>query len=182
MKTKSGKEILVIPPKPLYKWARNFKRIQDRFYKEPVKLRRILQIEDFIKLNYFRKVYHFDEVILDLELPHEWFCDSLQDADLILITDQKFSRFPCSGIIEKIQQLSCIVPNIYLCLNRHYLNIDNKKIDIDLPDDFQQSITIWLQNKLKDHVIVDMSRDYLDKGQSFTWSCPDRHYFIKRII
>jgi len=180
MKTKSGKDILVIQPKSLYKWAKNFKRIQDRFYKEPVKLRRILQIEDFVKLNGYKKIFYFDEVIIDLEISKDFFVTDIKNADLILITDQKFSRFPCSGIIDKIKDL-CAITDIYICLNRHYINITNEKINLNLPDDFQEAITSWLKQSLPEHIVVDISRNYIDLGKSFTWSCPDRHYFIKRI-
>lgn len=182
MKTKSGKEISIVGPRPLYKWARNFKRIQDRFYPEPVKLRRIKQIEDFITLNGYKKIFHIDEVILDLNITNDRFVNELTFADLILVTDQKFSRYPLSGIIEKICDLTSSVPDAYICLNRHYLNIDNQRVDIDLPQDYQQAITAWLSSSLPDHVVIDMSRNYLDVGKSFTWSCPDRHYFIRRII
>ena len=182
MKTKSGKEISIVGPRPLYKWARNFKRIQDRFYPEPVKLRRIKQIEDFIILNGYRKVYHIDEVILDLDIPNDWFVDNIQAADLILVTDQKFSRYPLTGIVEKIRDLTSNVPDAYICLNRHYLNIDNQHVNMDLPQDYLQAITSWLSSSLDDHVVVDMSRNYVDVGKSFTWVCPDRHYYIRRII
>jgi len=182
MQTKSGKEISVVGPRPLYKWARNFKRIQDRFYLESVKLRRIKQIEDFIILNGYKKIFHIDEVILDLNIPNDRFVYELSTADLILVTDQKFSRYPLSGIIEKICDLTSTVPDAYICLNRHYLNIDNQRVEMDLPQDYQQAITAWLSSSLPDHVVVDMSRNYLDIGRSFTWVCPDRHYYIRRIF
>ena len=182
MKTKSGKEISVVGPRHLYKWARNFKRIQDRFFLDSVKVRRIKQIEDFVILNGYRKIYHMDEVILDISIPNDWMVDKLSDADLVLITDQKFSRYPLCGILEKIKDLTSKIPNAYICLNRHYLNIDNQRVEMDLPQDYQQAITAWLSSSLPDHVVVDISRNYLDVGRSFTWVCPDRHYYIRRII
>lgn len=173
------KNIEVIPSKNLYKWAKNFKCIQDRFYDNKFKLRRLKQIEDFIKLNGYKNVYHIEEVRLDLEIP---VAADLTNADLILVTDQGYSRYPLTGIIEKINKLLLLCPNLYLCLNRHYLNIDNKKLSYAVPEDYQQAITFWLQTELKDNaMVVDISRDYIDYGKSFTWSCPDRHYYIRKL-
>ena len=100
MKTLSGKKIKVVKTESLYKWAKNFKRIQERFYEEPIKLKRIKNIEDFITLNNYRKVYFIGEVELDLDINKDWFAEDITDCDLILITDQKFSRLPCDAIIE----------------------------------------------------------------------------------
>jgi len=176
-----NKKIKVVEPFALYKWAKNFKRIQDRFYNNQYKLRRIQQIEDFITLNNFNKIYHIEETWLDLELPATMFTDSANDADLILVTHQGYSRYPCEGIIEQIKKWTDQCPKLYLCLNRHYININNRKIDLTLPSDFQKAITSWLQQSLSNHHIVDLSRNYIDYGQNFTWSLPDRHYFIEKI-
>jgi len=172
------KQIEVIPSSNLYKWAKNFKRVQDRFFDNQYKIRRLQQIEDFIYLNNFNKVYHEYEVDLELEMST---VESKSDADLILITHQGYSRYPLSGIIEKVSQWLEECPNLYLCLNRHYLNIDNKKVDIDLPDSFLPAITSWLTQSLPNAVVVDISRNYVDRGSHFTWVCPDRHYYIKKI-
>ena len=72
MKTLSGKKIKVVKTESLYKWAKNFKRIQERFYEEPIKLKRIKNIEDFITLNNYRKVYFIGEVELDLDINKDW--------------------------------------------------------------------------------------------------------------
>lgn len=175
-----SKKLKVVEPFPLYKWAKNFKRIQDRFYDNQYKLRRIQQIEDFITLNNFNKVHHIEEVRIDLELSPNIYTDNINDSDLILVTHQGYSRYPCIGIVEQIREWLKSCPKLYICLNRHYLNIDNSKIDMDLPDDFLQAITFWLQKSLKDCVVIDMSRNYLDYGQNFTWSLPDRHYYIAK--
>ena len=175
-----SKKLKVVEPFPLYKWAKNFKRIQDRVYDNQYKLRRIQQIEDFITLNNFKKVHHIEEVRIDLELSPNIYTDNINDSDLILVTHQGYSRYPCIGIVEQIREWLKSCPKLYICLNRHYLNIDNSKIDMDLPDDFLQAITFWLQKSLKDCVVIDMSRNYLDYGQNFTWSLPDRHYYIAK--
>ena len=174
------KSIKVVEPFALYKWAKNFKRIQDRFYGNKFKLRRIQQVEDFITLNNIKKVYHIDEVRLDLDLPTNTFTNTVEEADLILVTAQGYSRFPCIGIIEQIYKWLEKCNKLYLCLNRHYLNIDNQKIDLALPDEFQKAITSWLQQSLKDCTVIDLSKNYLDYGENFTWSLPDRHFYIEK--
>ena len=173
------KNIKVVQPFALYKWAKNFKRIQDRFYNNQYKLRQIQQIEDFIHLNNFKKVYHINEVFLDFDIEKNIFTDHIDTSDLILVTHQGYSRYPCDGIIEQIEQWLGHCSKIYLCLNRHYMNIDNQSINLDLPEDFQQSITAWLQQSLPKHTVIDLSRNYIDFGQNFTWSLPDRHFYIE---
>jgi len=173
------KTIKIVEPFALYKWAKNFKRIQDKFYNKKYKLRRIQQIEDFITLNNFNKVYHIEETWLDFELSSDIFVSTIKDADLILVTHQGYSRYPCKGIIEQIQKWTAQCSKLYLCLNRHYLNIDNQKIDLTLPTDFQKAISSWLQQSLPNHVVIDLSRNYIDRGENFTWSLPDRHFYIE---
>lgn len=177
MKTRHSKKINVVQPHALYKWAKNFKRIQDKFYDKQYKLRRIQQVEDFLNLNSYKHIHHIEEVYLDLNVKGN-FVDKAKDSDIILVTHQGYSRLPCTGIIEQIEKWTSQCSDLYLCLNRHYLNIDNARIDMKLPEDFPTAITYWLKNTLKNHTVVDLSRDYVDYGQNFTWSLPDRHYFI----
>ena len=172
-----AKEIQVVQPFASYKWAKNFKRIQERFFDNKYKLRRIKQIEDFIKLNNFTKVFHDEEVILDLDYGIAQPVRDLNQCDLILVTHQGYSRYPLQGIIEQIHKWLSLCDNLYLCLNRHYINIDNQTVDLDLPKDFLPAITSWLQQSLS-YKVIDMSVDYLDKVEHFTWVVPDRHYFI----
>lgn len=175
---KNTKTIEVVPVGNIYKWAKNWKRIQDRYFDNQYKLRRLQQIEDFVKLNGFTSVYHEEEVLLDLDIPT---VDNISDSDIVLVTHQGYSRYPLTGIVEQIQNWLSQSGHLYLCLNRHYINIDNKRLAYDIPADFQVAITYWLQTELKNAVVVDMSRDYLDLGKHFTWSCPDRHYYIRLI-
>ena len=172
-----AKEIQVVQPFASYKWAKNFKRIQERFFDNKYKLRRIKQIEDFIKLNNFTKVFHDEEVILDLDYGIAQPVRDLNQCDLILVTHQGYSRYPLQGIIEQIHKWLSLCDNLYLCLNSHYINIYNQTVDLDLPKDFLPAITSWLQQSLS-YKVIDMSVDYLDKGEHFTWVVPDRHYFI----
>ena len=172
------KNIEIVESRNAYKWAKNFKRIQDRFYENQYKLRRLQQIEDFVKLNGFSKVYHIEEVLLDLDIET---VDNISKSDLILITHQGYGRYPLTGIIEQIQNWLNECDHLYFCLNRHYVNINNQKLNYIVPENFQQAITYWLQRELEDCVVVDMSRNYIDLGRHFTWSCPDRHFYIRKI-
>ncbi len=83
------KTIKFVEPFSLYKWAKNFARIQNRFYANQYKLRRIQQIEDFINLNNFQKVHHIEEVRIDLELPKTLFTSDINVADFVLHGDRK---------------------------------------------------------------------------------------------
>ena len=172
------KKIEVIQPGDAYKWAKSFKRIQDRFYEKQYKLRRLQQIEDFVRLNNFSRVFHIEEVILDLCINT---VDDITQSDLILVTHQGYGRYPLNGLISKIKSWLLNCDHLYLCLNRHYININNQKLPYDVPVDFLQAITYWLQKELATCVVVDLSRDYIDTGHTFTWSCPDRHFYIRKI-
>ena len=155
--------IIVQESKNLYKWARVFNRLQRNFFTEEIKLRREKQIEDFVLLN------EFDKITL------------VTDTDVfVIITDQKFRRYPCPYMIEKINWYLERCKCLYLCLNRHYVNIDNSYHDYTLDSNFNLAITQWLKKSLGNSSVIDLSIDYLDCGHAFTWAIPDRHYFIKR--
>lgn len=174
---KINKTITVVKNQNLYNWVKNWKRIQENYWGGNYKIRRLQQIEDFVKLNNYKKVFHAEEVLLDLDIP---LVDTLEQAELILVTHQGYSRYPLNGIIEQCNRW-LDHGDLYLCLNRHYLNINNKPLDILVDDDYQVAITQWLNEKLDNCIVVDLSRYYVDDGNYFTWACPDRHYFIKRI-
>ena len=107
--------------------------------------------------------------------------ESAADADLVVITDQKFSRLPCPALIDQIQKLLDECPRMFLCLNRHYINIDNSFIDASLSDHYPLAITQWLKKNMQQANVLDLSLDYLDCGDWFTWVVPDRMYFIERV-
>jgi len=171
--------IVVQESKNLYKWAKTFNRLQRNFFTEEPKLRREKQIEDFILLNEFKKI----KFVRDTDV-----LDSVQnlavlssvESDLVVITDQKFSRYPCPIIIEKINWYLERCTCLYLCLNRHYINIDDSYHDFNLDSNFNLAITQWLKKSLGSADVLDLSIDYIDYGHAFTWAIPDRHYFIKR--
>jgi len=179
--SKANKQILVEEPRALYKWSRIFNRLQRNFFVEnDIKLRREKQIEDFIVLNGFDRVCFKTDTDLFKEFKVKRVCHS-SEADLVVITDQKFSRFPCPVIIQRIKQQLEKCPNLYLCLNRHYINIDNSYHDQTLDPKFTVAITQWLKKNLAGYDVIDLSLDYVDYGKHFTWAVPDRHYFIRKI-
>jgi hypothetical protein len=177
---KTNKQIIVETPRGLYKWSRIFNRLQRNFFDEPVQLRREKQIEDFIVLNGFKKVRFKTDTDLFLDFTQAERCKHSRDADITVITDQKFSRYPCPVIIKKILEQLDKCPNLYLCLNRHYINLDNSYHDTELDNNFCIAITQWLKKAMPDIEIVDLSLNYVDYGHSFTWAVPDRHYFIRK--
>lgn len=168
--------IVVRSPEPLYKWSKGFNRIQRNFFVEPVKLRREKQIEDFIVLNDFRYPFFITDTDVFKSFPRS--SDLVENADIVVITDQKFSRCPCLEIINRIQALLQLCSNVYLCLNKHYINIDNAYHDPALHENFNVAIGQWLKKQLPSTNILDMSLDFVDYGQSFTWAIPDRHFYI----
>ena len=171
----------VVSPYNLYKWNRHYFRLQSNFFLDEFKLVREKQIEDFVYLNSFERVH----VIQDTDIFKAGFAatqvDSPQLADLVIVTDQKFSRYPCPELINQIDQLLSHCPKLYLCLNRHYLNIDNSYHDSTLDDNWQRAITQWLKRSLPDCTVVDMSFVWDDRGDYLSWSVPDRHYYIQRL-
>jgi hypothetical protein len=175
-----NRSLIVEPPRGLYHWARIFNRLQRNFFVEPVELRREKQIKDFIKLNgYTRVKFKIDtDVFNDIDVTR---CDKSSQAELVVITDQKFSRYPCSVLIQQIKNQLDRCSQLYLCLNRHYINLDNSYHDITLDEDFNLAISQWVKTQLFEYDVVDLSLDYLDHGDAFTWVIPDRHFFIRKL-
>jgi len=170
--------VKVVKFENLYKWAKIWGSVQKKYYPYDVVLRREKQIEDFVLLNGYDKVYVEKDTDI---LKNLGTTSDLSQADLVVITDQKFSRMPCSGIVEKINLILDKCPNLLLCLNRHYINIDNSYCDPTAHQNFNLAITQWLKNSLTDCRLLDLSLDYVDRGDWFTWVIPDRIYFIHRI-
>jgi hypothetical protein len=171
--------VTVTDPVNLYKWAKIWGRVQKRYYPYDVYLRRERQIEDFVALNGFCRVFveKDTDVLKDLGTSNE-----ISQSDLVVITDQKFSRAPCDGIIERILTILDQCPCLLLCLNRHYINIDNTFHDSVLDPNLNLAITQWLKKNLLSCQVLDLSLDYLDRGDWFTWVIPDRIYYIQKHI
>ena len=70
-------------------------------------------------------------------------------------------------------------PKMFLCLNRHYLNITGTEIDPNLPDDYENAIQVWLERSL-DMSIKNYSEKFIDDGQYFTWVIPDQKFYIEK--
>ena len=174
------RQVVVRPTTGLYKWSSIFNHLQRNFFVEPTKLRREKQIEDFVLLNEYQQVYFITDTDVLQNIRH-LSCDNITQADLVVLTDQRYSRYPCPAILEQINNLLQQVPALYICLNRHYINIDNSYHDHDLDKNFCLAITQWLRRGL-DHSVVDLSLNYTDYGQSFSWALPDRHYLITRAV
>lgn len=179
--SKLDRPVEVINPFDLYGWNRHYFKLQSNFFVEKFKLLREKQIEDFVYLNGFDRVH----IIKDTDIFNSGFCatyvDAPAEADLVIVTDQRFSRYPCPEIINQIERLLDQCGNLYLCLNRHYLNIDNSYHDSTLDDNWQRAITQWLKRSLPKCSVIDMSFDWDDRGDYLSWSVPDRHYYIQRL-
>jgi hypothetical protein len=176
-----NRPMIVESSRGLYHWARIFNRLQRNFFVEPVQLRREKQIEDFIRLNGYTRVKFKTDTDVFKDLVDVVICNQSHQAELVVITDQKFSRYPCPVLIEQIKNQLDNCSHLYLCLNRHYINIDNSYHDITLDKNFNQAISQWLKKQLPKYDIVDLSLDYVDYGTAFTWAIPDRHFFIRKL-
>ena len=171
------KKINIVKSNNLYKWNKNWKNIQEKYWDNEYKLRRVQDLEDFIFLNNYKNVFHVEEVYLNLDIP---VTENIENSDLVLVTHQGYSRYPLDGIIEQCYKWLDYA-DLYLCLNRHYLNINNCRDYTEFDSNFLIGITEWLSKNLPDCVVVDMSKNYIDDGSYFTWVIPDRQYFIKKI-
>ena len=170
------KTVELIEPRTLYKWAKFWGRVQKSYYGEDVYLRREKQIEDFVSLNEFKNLYVEKDTDILKQLES---VEHPSQADLVIITDQKFSRLPCTALIERLSTLLHQCPCLFVCLNRHYINIDNSYIDPTLSDHFPLAVTQWLKKNLPNASVLDMSLDVVDDGNWFTWVVPDRMYYIE---
>lgn len=179
--TKLDRPVKVVSHYNLYKWNRRYFKLQSNFFVDKFKLLREKQIEDFVYLNSFERVH----VIQDTDIFKLGFSaqqvEIPQLADLVIVTDQRFSRYPCVELIRQIKNLLAHCPKLYLCLNRHYLNIDNSYHDSTLDDNWQRAITQWLKRNLSSCTVVDMSFDWDDRGDYLSWSVPDRQYYIQQL-
>lgn len=176
-----NRKLITEPPRGLYHWARIFNRLQRNFFQDDLELRREKQVIDFLILNGYQKVYILKDTDLFQNLNGLEEVKNLDAAEIVVITDQNFSRNPCPEIINQIKNILQKQKHLYLCLNRHYVNIDNSYHDTLLDNEFTLAITQWLKKELQYAQVIDLSLDYIDRGRSFTWVIPDRHYFIKQL-
>jgi hypothetical protein len=171
--------IIIEPTKPLYKWAKVYGGLQKKFFNEPIGYRREKQIESFIYLNEFVSV----EFMTDTDVLHQAkqiYSNKLIPPELLVVTDQKFSRYPCHVIVEKIKEFLLTYPALYICLNRCYINIDNSFNDPTLSSNYTLAISQWLKKSLNEFSVLDLGLDVNEEGLTFTWVIPDRHFYITK--
>lgn len=166
----------VIDHTNLYKWHKHWGRLQEKFFDQPYKLQEQVKIEDFVSKNNFKNVYVVKDNYIDFNFVTT---NDINNADLILVTDQKFSRYTCEDIINKLNAFLDICPNLFVCLNRHYLNITGTETDKNLPDDYQEAIECWLKKELP-YTIENYSEKFTDDGKYYTWVIPDQKFYIKK--
>lgn len=173
----SSLNLEVVSPENLYRWNRNWFKMQQSFFEEDFVLMREKQIIDFAVLNGHSKVKIIkDTDIFKQELPFEVVNEG---HTLTIVTDQRISRLPCHALIDYIKDITQRT-DAYICLNRHYINIDNTFCDPTLNENYEIALGEWLRKYL-DNTVIDLSLQWPDRGDYFTWSVPDRHFFIPRV-
>lgn len=158
-------------------------RAQFRYFKEDCKLGREKNIEDYILNNARRVHFYKDNPVFNafLEQHPEIQVVPIEQAELLVITHQGFSRLDTSVIVNKLKELLTQVPKIYLCLNKHYINYNDATVlDNTLPDDYNYAITTWLQKSLPNTIVNNISINFNETGADFTWVIPPCEILICR--
>jgi hypothetical protein len=152
----------------------NWKRLQLRYFQEDTKIRREKNIEDYIINNGVKKIHLIrDNTVLDNFLSSQRVeLVTADQADLIVITDQRFSRLSVKNMIKQLNVLLEFCPRIYFCLNRYYLNANESFVDVSLPEEFDSAIVQWLTNNLNDTIVLNRSEIFVEDGSCFTWVIP----------
>ena len=177
MKSLSGKDIVIDNGQRVYRWHKNYKQVQLGFFNKDVAMRREQVIDNFLYFNAPAPVYIIkdNQTFTDVLFSQT---DKYEDANTVLITDQKFSRLPCPEIINQLNKYLQDKRNVLVCLNRTYINIDNSYQDKTLADDYQLAIYQWLVKNLNGEV-TNLSSNYFEDGTYFTWVIPDQIFYIK---
>jgi hypothetical protein len=157
-------------------------RAQFRYFEEECKLGREKNIEDFILNNAKHVHFYKDNPAFDsfLEQHPEINIVPINQADLLVITHQGFSRLDTGVIVYNLTHLIKQVPKIYLCLNKHYINYNDSTVDSTLPNDYNQAITQWLQKALPETIVNNISTNFDETGSDFTWVIPPCEILICR--
>jgi hypothetical protein len=158
-------------------------QIQMRLFQEDCKIRREKNLEDYIINNGVGKVYVLkDNVILD-----QFFKDQETEvvkdpanAELIIITDQRFSRLTANNMLEQLNRLLDNCPRIYFCLNRYYLNASETIVDSELPEHYDTAIVRWFEKNLPNTIVLNRSEIFPEDGSYFTWVVPSCELLICR--
>lgn len=158
-------------------------RIQVRLFQEDCKIRREKNLEDYIINNGVDKVY----VLKDNKILDSFFEDqkieivtSPTSAELIIITDQRFSRLTAKNMLEQLNALLDQCPRIYFCLNRYYLNAAETTVDPALPENYDTAIVHWFEKHLTNAIVLNRSEIFPEDGSCFTWVVPSCELLICR--
>jgi hypothetical protein len=158
----------------------NWGRLQLRYFEDVCKIRREKNIEDFIITNGIKKVH----VIKDNTILDQFFIDNKIEivdpslAELIIITDQRFSRLSATNMIQQLNNLIDSCSTIYFCLNKYYLNANESIIDNTLPENYDVAIVKWFEKNLNNTIILNRTEQFIEDGSCFTWVVPSSEILI----
>lgn len=158
----------------------NWGRIQLRYFGPDCKIIREKNIEDFIINNGVKSVH----LVKDNSILDEFIIDqgisvvTPEHADLVIITDQRFSRLSPGVIISKLQNYLNHCSRIYFALNRYYLNSNESFNEPTLPEHYDTAIVQWLQTHLDDVIVLNVSEIFPEDGSYFTWVVPSCELLI----
>ena len=158
------------------KWG----KLQLRYFVEDCKIRREKNIEDYIVNNGVRRVH----VIKDNQILDDFFEEyniqltEPEHAELVVITDQRFSRLSAKNMLIKLDALLAKCPRVYFTLNRYYLNANESIKDTVLPEHYDHAITEWFTNNLDNAIVLNRSEIFVEDGSCFTWVVPSCELLI----
>lgn len=159
-------------------------RKQFKYFVEDCKLLREKKLEDFILNNGYTKLHVIrDNTVLEdfLDANSQITQVPIEQAELLVITDQRFSRITAKNIINGLNNYLTQVPAIYLCLNKLYLNYNDEfAVDYVLPEDEDAAVTQWLRTELSDARVFNLSTKFQETGANFTFVLPPCEHLICR--
>jgi hypothetical protein len=157
-------------------------RIQLRYFGSDYKIRREKTLEDFLITNGIKKIHLIkDNSILDTFL-QENKIEQVEpaEADVVIITNQQFSRLDVSVMLQKLNRLLSECDLIYFCLNKYYLNANESEIDSMLPEEYDAAIPQWLSKHIPNARIINLTSTFIEDGSWFTWVIPSSEILICR--
>jgi hypothetical protein len=158
----------------------NWGRLQLRYFEEVCKIRREKNIEDYIVTNGIKRVH----VIKDNGILDQFFTDNQIElvepvhAELIVITDQRFSRLVVKNMLERLNTLLNDCPRIYFCLNKYYLNANEAIADTELTEEYDAAIVEWFTKNLNDTIVLNRTEQFVEDGSCFTWVVPSSELLL----
>ena len=149
----------------------NWNRLQLRYFSEKCKIRREKNIEDYIINNGHERVHIIkdNDILTDFLTEKNIQVVPPEQADLIIITDQRFSRYDVQVMIEKLHNMLAVCPRIYFALNWYYFNANESHTDPDLPENYHTAITAWFNKQLPYAITLNRSEIFHDDGSYFSW-------------